>query len=843
MQKTNVATIFIGLGGTGKDAIRQIKESFRQKLICDERTGNPPHTVFLELDADPHSCGRGQAINISEYVPLWVAGQEAILLPEMRPILPEYVRSWLSPELASPAIPMGAGGIRQIGRFQLFQHVQEFQSRFRTAVATATEILPGEEDDIRQVDIAICTSLCGGTGSAILLDVAYMVKQWLQEFFPDRGFEVTTYAYTMMPDAFICEGRYTNAAAMEQMNANAYVALKELDYWMRPGSKPAHIQKYSDEIAVDWSELGHPFDIVFPLSGMDQNGLLILQPYSVSLDRMADMMVRLYAADIGHLSSFRMFMHNRLEALRNLANEHPEACGSFSSFGISTTESANEMAVHLGMIKAIERMMDIPLVDEHNNPCTQGVYTEDTSGAPIMPHPYYENEKNRQRLYRELFGDKLIFPSTIWNEDGAFKAWLEAEADKFRDISPYISNITAPAGAPPPIILSVMRAVGTVEQQGSWMFNAQTMAAHLYAAEKANFKNIVRNAIRNPVIGPANLLSMLTTYLIPRLENIIAKLDDDACWAAAKTHHAETDVRSLNDRLANMGTLEWLAAKVFPNRIIDNYRDIERLTVQAQRTYCYCTRRLEHMKMLREDVCRCADKLQYMLFSLKDISAESAEKLAASPEQLIAANTLQAYFLQNPAVISSALDQARSNICHQLADFVAADNENDLPRTESERSDYLAGLRRIAENSLEPLAAALQLDIPDWIVNAMQPDPAQQLHCVSLLCSQMGELARPALAHYAAPTDGIRHSFVSVSGLSTVLADGLQLLCAGRTDIALYPHSNTTYAMWANLHLGLKLHTLHQLPNLQLAYTQLLASPVPATAGLYVENSWQTVSE
>lgn len=858
VQKKDYATIFIGLGGTGKDAILQIKDKFRERLICDETTHNPRRTAFLVLDGDPSSCGIGKPIEESEYINIDVAGLQSILRPDLIPAQPTYVRTWLNPDLTPAAIRIGAGGIRQIGRFQLFQHVNDFKTKFYAAVNSTTKADADAAASLRQVDIVICAGLCGGTGAGTFMDAAYLVQQWSQELFGGSNFQVKTYGYLMMPGVYESEGRYDSEPKLNLMKAGAYAALKELDYWMSPGEKMEYTQEYGNGIIANWKKLGRPFDITFLMSDTRQNGTSINKPYSTNLDKIAEMLLYCYADETGNNFTFDSFMANVSTSLQDIAvgpTRDIPVNYTFASLGVSTTESVDELVTNFEVIKTMERVVEVPFVDDQNNLCAPDAQPDSPIGMQSVPHPFYEDIENRHDMYRQLFGDKLVFPGNLKTEDEAFKTWMDRELTAFKDtnaynnpLDPSLDDIKAATGASSLFNGSVMQSVGTIEQQGSWMFKAQNAANHLYITEKSNFDNIVKAAIQDIVIGPVSLLSMLNTYMIPRLENIVEKLDGDAASTVTAAQRAESSAKALSDRLANMGTLEWLGAKAFPGKIIDEYKNYERSAVESQRAYCYYSRRLAHMKKFRDDVKTYAERLQYLLDSLQAISAESAEKLETVETRLISLDKLQDYFNQHQDEQDRALAQTRSDIWHHLAEASVEAAKEDIAHTEVERIENQSRLRRTVKTFLETITNTLQLNNLDWIVSTLQPDPAEQTNYVATnFCARLSDVAEPMLPEIAAssmaPQLAIMHNYISVPKTAQTMVSGFRLYEQNHSKTAKVKESDIAdRVLWLNARIGISAATVMDIRPLQELYEQRLNSVAELKAGLHLVDSYPAVN-
>ncbi|HJQ25677.1 MAG TPA: tubulin-like doman-containing protein [Blastocatellia bacterium] len=229
----NVApTLLVGLGGTGKEVLLRL----RRRLY--ERYGifGFPTMGYLWIDTDTRNR------NIDDQ-PLDHIMQQVMLREEER-VSAEipgdafmgyfrdqrafpHIFSWLDPRLASLGqVLNGAGQVRPLGRLAFFHCNTDIRRkldkiRARITQQSAVEQMLNEYDivvDPTLLDIVIVCSLAGGTGSGMFLDAAFMCRQALSN--PD----IT--GYLLLPSVFA-----DAIKGSEKIYANAYAALKELEYY------------------------------------------------------------------------------------------------------------------------------------------------------------------------------------------------------------------------------------------------------------------------------------------------------------------------------------------------------------------------------------------------------------------------------------------------------------------------------------------------------------------------------------------------------------------------------------------------------------------------------------
>ena len=125
-------------------------------------------------------------------------------------------------------------GLRPLGRLAFVDHAQDIAQRIRTAITAATSPeavaqahentgLPFREKDVR---VILVSSISGGTGSGMIMDLGYLVRHLLAELgFPDdQLLAVLTHSTGRTP------------REMELAAVNAYSTLSELNHCGRSGS-------------------------------------------------------------------------------------------------------------------------------------------------------------------------------------------------------------------------------------------------------------------------------------------------------------------------------------------------------------------------------------------------------------------------------------------------------------------------------------------------------------------------------------------------------------------------------------------------------------------------------
>ena len=244
-------SIVIGIGGTGGEVIRTLRELIVSKFGGLDRL---PIVKFLYLDTDttwarvgttpwgtaaPGSEGSdcplctplvrvNAGLSGHEVVDLQVPDCDGLYAGIREGSHPHY--GWFSLEKLQsiPNVTRGAGTVRQLGRLCFWQHRPRIENALRVHLQDLNSV--DKADYMREryrielepgVSVYIVTSLAGGTGSGCFLDMAYLAREVIDDMQIQGAIELV--GYLVMPTAF---AQVAGANAL----ANGYAALKELNY-------------------------------------------------------------------------------------------------------------------------------------------------------------------------------------------------------------------------------------------------------------------------------------------------------------------------------------------------------------------------------------------------------------------------------------------------------------------------------------------------------------------------------------------------------------------------------------------------------------------------------------
>ncbi|MDY0020041.1 MAG: tubulin-like doman-containing protein [Anaerolineae bacterium] len=255
-------TLVIGLGGTGQRIILHLKGQLLRaygevperyiRLLCFDTATEAlsimvdGEAVTLEQDREFFHIGHTPVPNIIRNL----EHQSAIAsrLPSIQSI---------------PAVALrnGARQLRPLGLLALLWRFDEVEQRLSNAIWTLAgkDSLGRREGQTQGINVFICNSLVGGTGSGMFLDVAYLVRALFAELGSMGDFCYIT-GVGVLPQVF-------HGIEGPNLVPNAIAALKELSHCMLRGG---FVNQYPNGRHIEAPY--PPFDIYYLVDGVDEQG-------------------------------------------------------------------------------------------------------------------------------------------------------------------------------------------------------------------------------------------------------------------------------------------------------------------------------------------------------------------------------------------------------------------------------------------------------------------------------------------------------------------------------------------------------------------------------------------
>jgi serine/threonine protein kinase len=185
-----VPALVIGLGMTGLSALQQFRKSLGNRHGSREAL---PHLRILYIDTDPAAVQlatqENEALQLThaEVLPARLKRASHFLKPrESRPGIDKWFNHALLYRITRN---QETGGLRALGRLSFVDNYRGIVHRLRTELqaCAAPKALAAAVKNTRlgmrsnRPRVYIVSSLCGGTGSGMFLDLAYVVRQLLKQ--------------------------------------------------------------------------------------------------------------------------------------------------------------------------------------------------------------------------------------------------------------------------------------------------------------------------------------------------------------------------------------------------------------------------------------------------------------------------------------------------------------------------------------------------------------------------------------------------------------------------------------------------------------------------------------
>jgi serine/threonine protein kinase len=235
-------TLFVGIGGTASRTIRRLRHRLQERLGSADAI---PAFDALLLDTDLHGLSLATEGDASALATRQTLGFPLRSPQEYREEADRYLH-WLSRRwLYNVPRSLLTEGIRPLGRLALMANAPLFFKRLRAALAavTAPDAMAaslralGLSESDSAPRIVVVASICGGTGSGMVLDVAYAARQALEEIgAPCEGL-----------CGILTHSTVRNPSARDLAKANACACLAELRYYAQrgyPGDADARLMSF-----------------------------------------------------------------------------------------------------------------------------------------------------------------------------------------------------------------------------------------------------------------------------------------------------------------------------------------------------------------------------------------------------------------------------------------------------------------------------------------------------------------------------------------------------------------------------------------------------------------------
>ena len=260
----NAPTLLVGLGGKGSQIVQKVFERATPK--------QRENISFVVFDTDVNELRM-----ISENTP-----QIRTIQTSTRLTVGEYLEidkdsrdTWFPVNriLNGKALTEGAGQVRAVSRLALNTAIQ--QGRMAPLNEAIEDLYKLNGQSIQQSPRVIITgSLCGGTGSGLILPVSLYIRNFLTTKM-QQGSAVIR-GFFLLPEVF--DGVIKTQSERNNLRTNAYAAIREIDAFMMKddGSLPPryNLEFWAPKAGSTIKEIysGRPMDFCFLFDGQNLDG-------------------------------------------------------------------------------------------------------------------------------------------------------------------------------------------------------------------------------------------------------------------------------------------------------------------------------------------------------------------------------------------------------------------------------------------------------------------------------------------------------------------------------------------------------------------------------------------
>lgn len=329
-------SIIIGAGGTGQRIILEARKRLVDKYGSLSKI---PIVQFLQLDTTPlkEEVRYAKEVNLTpnEYVFMQVQNIAKYRRGlESEPHLYPHLAPWVPRSILTTNVDQGAGQVRARGRFAFFENYPTVRERLYAAMnrvtsdqayreATANGIRVSEGG----ISVYILTSLMGGTGSGIFLDLAYLAKNELSQAAGAKT--IDTIGILLLPPV--------GGDLVGVYSANAYASLMELNHFNNPATE--FVAQYQPGMP-ELRDPDDPFTFCYLMDSRNEEGDVIGE------DKLIQMIGHYLFLDLTHefASKKRENRDNHKQWLRRDEFDCPT---KYLSFGLSALCFPKDQVLHV----------------------------------------------------------------------------------------------------------------------------------------------------------------------------------------------------------------------------------------------------------------------------------------------------------------------------------------------------------------------------------------------------------------------------------------------------------------------------------------------------------------
>ena len=336
--------IVIGIGGTGREVLMRLRYKVVKKF---GKLENFPLLKYLLIDADKttkhyefYAPGADESIHLKpeEVLSLSFNNPETYLKnPGQFPYVHDWVPFTDTQDL--PGAGAGCGQIRPFGtlwftnlmqmkRKEIIDKISQWLNKITSEYPKFVNVATVNQKQGFKNSLTVVSSLSGGTGSGMFLDMGYFLK--------DAAPNEDLFAYLALPDVYADKAR-------QRTFANGYAAFKEMAYFWDYRHK--FLRKWNND--GDPQHTSWPYNLVYLIGTKNLQAIQLAQSQfgrNAIFDMMAERLFQYYAnkeffgqhqtviVNNNHKLGESLYIENAKEKCRDTSRFFRQ---NYSSFGLS----------------------------------------------------------------------------------------------------------------------------------------------------------------------------------------------------------------------------------------------------------------------------------------------------------------------------------------------------------------------------------------------------------------------------------------------------------------------------------------------------------------------------
>ncbi len=320
-------TLFIGVGGTGSRIVKRVNE------MC--RPEEKENVTFACLDTNANDLG-AVAINKEIY---FVQTSSTQTVGDYLSYDSDALNNWFPKNavIYDKTVSEGAGQMRAISRLALNSTIKT--GKIKPLYDAIDDLFRKDGKALKQaMRVVLVSTASGGTGSGIALPLAMLVRDYVNDKYPNTSLIVR--ALILLPETL--DSVIDSTAERRSQRRNAYATIKEINAFMMKGSgffdAEEDLKRYKG-LHIDVSVAGSdeakslsllPFDFCFLLDGQnaEDNTLITKEQYEEQAA------YALYEQNIGPMQKGAFSVEDNI--IKEMSNPGNFGRNRFGGIGAST---------------------------------------------------------------------------------------------------------------------------------------------------------------------------------------------------------------------------------------------------------------------------------------------------------------------------------------------------------------------------------------------------------------------------------------------------------------------------------------------------------------------------